>query len=206
MTKSINFNIGSGVHLLAGFINIDKYYTAKQLRSKKGIFKNAIWEKGAKYIQADVLKLPFPDCYADYVESIDMIEHLPMKDIFEAIKEMHRVLKIGGELCLFTTDFNDLACQWLTQIAGKPFDWNKYHSISEIIYGNQMDEGEFHKTPFTPEYLNALLKKVGFTNYQIVAYPRGTNGPEIARDRDIKEEVRKNLVMRSDMLLVKAIR
>lgn len=204
-SKTIKINLGSGITLLPGFINVDKYYTAEQLRTHEGIFKNAKWPKGARYVQGDILALPFHDDYADYIECIDVIEHIPMRQVSKAMSEIFRILKPGGKLFLMTTDFDDLACLWLTQVAGKPFNVKLYQNVAEMIYGNQQAEGEFHKTPFTSALLEGLLQDAGFFSFTIVRHPRGSRGPKVARDHFLYGlRDRNNRVMRSDMLAVEA--
>lgn len=172
MKNEILLNIGCGIHLLSGFINIDKYHTLEDIRSQKGIYKNGVVEKGAKFIQADVLALPFPDNHADYIECLDVIEHLPFLDIKRALVEMRRVLKPNCSLVLFTNNFDDVAKMWMDTIAGRDLDAEQYRNVQEIIYGNQAGDGEFHKTAFNPAFINYMMQLAGFTNFKMVLYPQ----------------------------------
>jgi SAM-dependent methyltransferase len=67
--------------------------------------------KAIKFIQGDILHMPFPENYFDCVTVISVIEHVglgaygdPIKDggDFEAIQNLKRVLKKGGTLFLTT--------------------------------------------------------------------------------------------------------
>ena len=86
--KKIKLNLGCGVHLFGEpFINVDKYFTLEDLKTQKGFYANVIMEKGAKFVQADLLKLPFKNNYADYIICLDVIEHMRIRDVVPAIKK-----------------------------------------------------------------------------------------------------------------------
>ena len=169
----VKLNIGCGIMIKKGFINIDKYYTEEQLKGKSGYFSTVVFEKGAEYVQADVCDLPFDDGYADYAESIDMIEHLPMKMVVAALSEIRRVLKPKGTLVLITTDFAGFAADWLKMTGGPRFDAEQYIKLSEGIYGNQRYAGEFHCTPFSYRFMQECLKEAGFGTAIIEGFSKG---------------------------------
>jgi SAM-dependent methyltransferase len=207
--KKIQLNLGCGIGVKSGFINVDKFYTLKQLKSKKGIFKKAIMEKGGTYVQADMCNLPFKDNYADYIETVNVIEHISFRNIEKAFSEMYRVLKPGHKVLMLTTNFDQLAKFWTEKVAGKIFD-NKqiiddYFELTECIYGNQLYEGEYHIMPFNPYFLNALLQRVGFKakKIKIVVFPMGSN----QLNKKLKtQKWEKNAVARTEFILVEAIK
>jgi predicted SAM-dependent methyltransferase len=207
--QKIKINLGCGILATKGFINVDKYYTLKQLKEKKGSFKNAVVEKGSKYIQGDMLNLPFPDNYADYVETIDAVEHIPYRSILTAFKEMYRVLKLGGMLRVVTPNFNQLAELWTKTITDLPLinqeNFEKYRIITEIIYGNQTFAGEYHLTPFNPQFLVLLLTNAGFdvNKIMIVQYPMGSDS---IRKKIKTQKWDKGAGVRSEMLLAEVIK
>lgn len=55
---------------------------------------------------ADTIQIPFADNSFDVITSLDMIEHI--EDDSSAIREMHRVLKPGGQLIIFTPAYQFL--------------------------------------------------------------------------------------------------
>ena len=178
--NKINLNIACGVHLLKNFINVDKYFDYQDLVGKKDIFKNAVIEKGAKFVRGDIINLPFKDNYADYILSVDTIEHVKTNDVPRAMSELYRVLKKGGKLTLSTPDFDDIAERWI-KMKNEEFDIKKFLDLTGLIYGNQAgyEDGEMHKTPFTVYYLNLLLQTAGFKKYTLDWYPGGTKPPKM---------------------------
>ena len=131
--EEIWLNLGSGVSLADGFINVDNFFDRKDLeegqRTKKGLFANARIKKDTQFIRADICNLPFEDNYADYIECNDVIEHQEMGDVVTALKEMYRVLKPGCKLGLSTTNFDELAKLWTVNVSGNSFktkeDWER---------------------------------------------------------------------------------
>ncbi len=179
MNKPIKINAACGVHLFGGFINVDNFFTLEDLKTKEGVFTNAVIEEGAEFVKADVRKLPFADNYADHFLSVDTIEHLPFRDIYPTLLEWRRVLKPGGKLIIQTVNFSELAKLWTEFVEGKPFDMATYTKLGTIIYGNQVTEGEYHSAPITPEYMNFLMTAIGFSQYKIILYPTGSPCPKV---------------------------
>lgn len=184
--NEIKLNLGSGIHLIEGFINVDISFDLKDLeegiRRNSGTYANAVIDKGAKFVRGSIAELPFKDNYADYIEAIDSIEHVSFRQIGTAFNELYRVLKPRGTLVMMTTDFNELAALWTKDIAGKPFDFSKYLNLMEVIYGHQIGgEGETHKTPFNLDFMTQLLLVSGFQkkNIEIFMYPTGTTASPV---------------------------
>ena len=196
----IKLNLGSGLWLKSGFINVDKYYTEEQLRSKKGAFKNAKVEPNAKFIQADIGKLPFPDNYADYVEMNQVIEHFPVKSIATYMKEVYRVMKKGGKLVASMPNFNGIIADWIYMISNPPFNPAEYLDLAEVIYGNQLCGGEYHSCPITPEFINFILTSVGFKKGSVFIARKGTKVTEVKW----LVPLQKNSVFRNDNIILEA--
>lgn len=182
--KPILLNIGCGVTLFPGFINVDKYFTEDQLRkgaqTRQGLCANAKFPPTAKFVRGDILHLPFKDKYADYVECLEMLEHLPFRDVEKAIVELHRVLKPGGELVLMVPDLDDMCRVWLDRVTDKVFNHNTFFGFVQHFYGNQLHKGEHHQSAFTQTYLRGVLNACGFPmeKIEITPYPHGEHPPK----------------------------
>lgn len=165
--ERVRVNLGSGVGLLGdGFINVDKFFTLKDLkegvRTKKGMYANAVIPKGAKFKQGDLLDLPLPDNFADYIEMLDVIEHIAILDVVTALSEIRRILKPGGLLTMITNDFSYLAHEWLKFEAKDNLDLDHYAHIASVTYGNQFGAGEFHRVPFSPRVMKFYMERAGW--------------------------------------------
>src|SRR3990167_29321 len=177
----VRLNLGAGIWFRKGFINVDKYIDEKEVLTKKGFAANAVVEKGYKFVQADIRNMPFPDEYADYVELMNTIEHFPMHHVTEYLKEIHRVMKKGAKLVILTNDMTGLAIDWLQMVSNSDFNPQTYIDVAETIYGNQYgdSDGELHRVPFTPIYLNYCLFHAGFTKGVISLIPKGAPIPAV---------------------------
>lgn len=191
-------NLGCGVHAFKDFINVDNFFTLKDLKGKKGIFGQAKVDKGAEFLKADMCDLPIASNSVDYIECLEAIEHIPFNRVELAIKEMHRVLKPGGKTVIFTHDFDDIAKMWTDYIANRPWDSNNFWAILNIIFGNQITEGEFHRSAFNLTYFNGLMQACGFTDFKMELFPRGTFPPKFRGAKWPKH------TMGSAMILVEA--
>lgn len=200
--NKVCLNLGCGVEVKKGFINVDKFYTYEQLTSKQGIFKQAKIDKGAKYVQADILKLPFEDNSVDYIELMNVIEHLPMKQMVSHIKEIRRVMKPKAQLIILTNNMNGLAIDWLDMVNHPPFDLQQFINVAETIYGNQFAEGETHRCPFNQEFMNFVLTQSGFTEGKVVLLRKGDLCPVLGSAKPF----RKDAVLRNDLVYAEAIK
>lgn len=174
----IKLNLGCGAHIRKGWINVDKYIDIEALKRKEGWYKNAIYEEGGKFVQADIVKLPFEDNYADHIELQQVLEHLPYRDVTPALTEIYRVLKPGGRFVVSVPNFDGLALDWL-DMRMKEFNEKAYINQMEVVFGSQVSNGEFHKCLFSPILLNAMLNTVGFKKGKIGAVPKGIPTPNM---------------------------
>lgn len=168
MSKEVWINLGCGIRLFKDFINVDSAFDLEDLKKKEGIFKNAVIEKGAQFVRADMQQLPFPDNYADYILSHYSIEHLPINGVVSALREWMRVLKPTGELYIATIDFDCLMEMWQKLCHTSVEDWkgNEFVDIAQMIYGNQITAGEFHCCPFNLKSMNMMLSLAGIPYWE----------------------------------------
>src|SRR3972149_5524962 len=125
----MKLNLGCGTQQKKGFVNVDNYVEGK---------------KGYEFVKADIRKLPFEDNTVEYVEMMSVLEHLPYRDTITALDEIYRVMRPGAELVLLTENFDGLAMSWI-RMCMEGFNPQEYIDTVETIYGNQLNDGEFHK-------------------------------------------------------------
>ena len=163
--EKVNLNLGCGVKVLKGFINVD-LYDLKDLKEAKGILHEA--EVKGRYIKADVRELPFKDNFADYILASEILEHIPLVDLSRTLLEWIRVLKPGGRMVIKSPDFDEMAKDWL-----EGFDPKTYSEKAQGIYGNQITEYEVHRSPINRKLLEYFLYNMGIKKGKIWVYPKG---------------------------------
>lgn len=204
MANKIKLNLGSGGRLLGdGWINVDNYFDLKDLvkgqKTKKGVFGQANVPKGAKFVRADILKLPFPDEYADFVMMDNVLEHIPIHKAIPALKEANRVMKKGATLRIIVPAIEGMILTYLRNAMTAPFDLQKYIDLMHVIMGGQTTEGEFHRSLYNVDFLNHVIISSNFKNGAIFYIPAGTAVPiEI---RSFARSERKGWAAKHDWLI-----
>jgi len=104
--------------------------------------------KGLKCVKADLnLEIPFPDDYFDVVFCRTVIEHL--FDPWQFLKESYRILKVGGELIVITSNTASIENRLRLLLFGEfPLDHDLKH--------------------WTPKSLKRALESAGF---KVIFYP-----------------------------------
>jgi predicted SAM-dependent methyltransferase len=107
-------------------------------------------------VVGDAKKLPFIDQEFSEVYSRFFLEHLPRKEAFIALKEMHRVLKEGGILEILVPNI-EYFCKLFVTEKGQKKEWalNK-------IYGFENYSEDHHFFGYDEENLTKILIEVGF--------------------------------------------
>jgi predicted SAM-dependent methyltransferase len=200
----IKLNIGCGILLIPGYINVDSMFSLEDLKNGAGVkgnlYESAVVPEGVEFVQSDILHMPFEDNYADLVEAHQTVEHFGMREVIPAFNEIYRVLKPGGKFILTTPNFNNLVLQWINMLYRHRdvtgFDINDWVSNAEVFYGNQATAGEFHRCPMTPEFLKYCLSQSGFTGCEgkMIIFPVNSLMPkegfglmsQIVRDHSIE--------------------
>lgn len=160
--QKVMLNLGCGVQMLKGFINVD---TVKPSNAD------------SSFVLGSVDNLPFESDSVDYAIMDNVLEHIRMADIPKVLFEVRRVLKKGGRFVIVVPDFACLARNFI-DISKDSFNPVMYHWVAETVYGNQHHEGEFHKAPMSPQYLNYLLLMVGFNKFDMIMCPAGGKLPD----------------------------
>ncbi|MFS8904789.1 methyltransferase domain-containing protein [Synechococcus sp. O70.2] len=92
--------------------------------------------------------------YAPYIlQRFNYTRELPT-----ALKEWHRVLRFGGQLMISVPDMPTLCLLYLKD----EVSLEQRFRIMRMMFGDQVDEQNYHKVGFSWEYLFALLAQVGF--------------------------------------------
>ena len=112
--------------------------------------------------------LPLDDESIDYISSQHVLPELKIYDQVDVLRELRRVLKLGGvlRLCLPDLDRAIAAYQSGEHDYFLVCDWNTISGnfITQILWYN------CSRTPFTYEFAEELLKKAGFADVSRVSY------------------------------------
>lgn len=165
-TRKVYANLGCGTNVCKStqeikWLNVDKF----------------IGTKDEDFLEGDLLDLPIEKSSVDYVLCDNVLEHIDMKDIPTVLHEIRRILKPGGKVVILVPDFKDAAEQWLRYDHNTSYNPFVYNWLSEVIYGNQIHPGEYHRTPMTPPFLHYMLNMVGLPKHEIVTHPQNAPIP-----------------------------
>ena len=105
-------------------------------------------------VRGDITALPFADGVADAVWCSHVLEHLAIAEVPVALGEVMRVLAPGRRAVIRVPNFDYVAKYWLT---GPDRGW-----AEAMVFGLQDGPGEFHKSAFTAQIVQADLEAAGF--------------------------------------------
>jgi predicted SAM-dependent methyltransferase len=109
-------------------------------------------------ICCDVLNgLPFENGEVEELHTSHFLEHIPKQKVRPLLKECHRVVKEDGKITVVVPDLI-----WVLEKFLSLPEREKWGFPVDTIFGNQLHEGEFHKTGFSKWLLKALLEEAGF--------------------------------------------
>lgn len=105
---------------------------------------------------ADARHIPLPDgSVTRLAASTYILEHIPRAEVLPTLREWHRVLRRGGTIWIRVHHLKPICAAF----AAGEMGIEEFH---HLIYGSQKDEGSFHFTAFTPDYLEGLMRQAGF--------------------------------------------
>lgn len=124
----VKINVGAGATVIPGFTPLD---------IKTG---------------TDLRKLPYEDGSVDVVYSSHALEHLPFGEVHNALKEMARVLRPGGDMMIAVPDFDKVRK-----------DWNEVNRafMARVLMGGQTDKDDYHQSVFDEDILRRAMNAVG---------------------------------------------
>jgi predicted SAM-dependent methyltransferase len=129
MSDPIRLNIGAGDTVIEGFTAIDRKFGT------------------------EAYPLSYATDSVEEIRCVHMLEHLSYREVPEALKEWHRVLKPGGVLRVSVPDAIKVA-----GLSQSDPNWRFY------MMGGQTDENDFHKSCFDEDFLASYLEQGGFEN------------------------------------------
>ena len=182
-TDTVKVNIGAGLSVADGWINVDSNLHTLFSKLPAIIIKTLYRLSGVKqrYSQKEYLDLfknhtfvlhnleygmPFPDESVDYLYSSHLLEHLFKDDAANLLREAYRVLKEGGRIRICVPDLE--------------------HAISLYHQGNKQEALDFffttskstyyfsrHKYMYDFDLLRSLLDEAGFIDIERCTYKKG---------------------------------
>jgi predicted SAM-dependent methyltransferase len=165
-TKKVNVNLGCGTNLIKGWVNIDTHVPQHNSAADLEYF-----------VKGDVMQIPLESNSVYYLICDQVLEHVPMADVPTVLYEIRRVLKKGGRAVICVPDFKGAVEQWLSFDHDRFFNPLTFKYLSEVIYGSQEHEGQFHRSPMTAGFLHYALNMVGLTKHELVMYVAGAPVP-----------------------------
>jgi len=141
------------------------------------------WEPSDKYVigqvygkdiqQYDAMAVPYADDTVDTIYNSHLLEHLPHVVVPATLKHWHDKLKPGGELIINVPDLEWLCVQTLRYCRGEAIESQHYNKLwgeeglLHGFYGSQSHAGEYHKSGYTKDTLQALLAAAGFVDIDV---------------------------------------
>ena len=158
----LRLNLGCGSDIHVGYANIDA-------RLLPGVDIVRDLEKDP---------IPFPDGTVQYIKMQDFLEHLSWRKVADFIRQVYNKLKPNGWVFIQSPDIDAI---YQTAVSKRDYRGSfkyRFEAISYLIGGGQDYPENTHKSFFTIESIEELLKDVGFkyihcknagTNLQCVA-------------------------------------
>lgn len=155
--KILDVGCGDGfyLHLLSNLgIKLDLIGTDFDKRALESAKRN-LRGRGIKLVWGDLMKkLPFKDNSFDKIIVSEVVEHLP--DDLKGLKEIHRVLKLGGTVCITVPH------------ASYPLFWDPVNWFLEHLFDTHIKSGFFagiwnqHKRLYDKEQIKKVVARAGF--------------------------------------------
>jgi len=147
----IGLNIGCGPNYLKSdkveWINTD-------IRTDAGFKVDEHW---------DFLKpIPLEDNSVDFILAWHVIEHMPMQDVSNILKDWYRVLKTGGRLFIACPDMESIA----HHIINRDGPWADWYICMVNVFGPFNGSiGDLHRWSYNYEELRKKIDEAGLVDY-----------------------------------------
>ena len=183
-TGAVALNLGCGLAIAPGWINIDNSPNARLARHprirwtlwKLGILSDRLYSVAwSDSIQTYDLKktLPYKDSSVDYVYTSHFLEHLELNDSKRLMGEVFRILKPGGAVRVIVPDLALGARQYVAAIEANPNDANAANEFMEWLQLNRPELRDPHLWMYDAASLTAILTAIGFSHVVVCEYKKG---------------------------------
>ncbi|PJK10225.1 bifunctional demethylmenaquinone methyltransferase/2-methoxy-6-polyprenyl-1,4-benzoquinol methylase UbiE [Lysobacteraceae bacterium NML08-0793] len=146
--------VGDNGSLVLGDINASMLKVGRERMTNRGQVR------GFEYVQCNAEKLPFPDASFDLVTIAFGLRNVTDKDA--ALREMHRVLKVGGQARVL--EFSEVTAEWFRPI----YDFHSFKVLPRLgkLFANDADSYQYlaesiRKHP-PQETLKTMMQEAGF--------------------------------------------
>jgi len=146
----MKLNIGCGKRMLGGFCNID-------------IFDKLPFSEEKEYMKGDVRNLPFLDDTIDEIIADNVLEHLFFESAYEALWELHRILKEVGVIHIAVPDF-EYWCRNFDKVK------NDMLAVTDMTYSIlcpvRIGSMSPHKSLWWKDLLENVMTRIGFSELE----------------------------------------
>lgn len=192
----VKVNIGSGLTVAEGWINIDASLNAFFSKWPRFVLDVLYNVSGAKQDYSrgkycNILKnhvfvchnvkhcIPFPEESVDYLYSSHLLEHLLKQDASKLLREAYRVLKKGGVIRICVPDLEHAIA--LYQKGKKEQALKYFFTTSKAGYFSR------HQYMYDADLLKQLFKEAGFSDTEICSYRQGKTPDIVVLDNRPEE-------------------
>ena len=179
----VKLNIGAGLEVADGWINVDGTMHALAARMPKpvlaSLYKRARTVsrmmsreeylrrlRGNEFVFHDLRHgLPFESNVADFIFCSHVLEHFHREDAERLLREMHRVLKPHGRIRVAVPD---LARAFALYESGA-----KAESLEYFFPDTSQGAYDQHRSMYDYELMTAVLERAGFTEITPQAFRKG---------------------------------
>lgn len=126
---------------------------------------DARWGPATDFVADFEQPLPITSEEWDGVFSRYAIEHLSWRKVGDFLREVYRILRLGGTAVIVTAN-GEAQMRWALTRAGG--DWDE--RVSQCLGGDQDYVENTHKVFFNPAWIARLCRRAGFRRVLVVPY------------------------------------
>lgn len=153
----MKLNFGCGSHQPSGWVNgdIDISVFPDGLDDHHVLLKQNPLERPIGYADGDITHLPFPDGNVQQVMMCHVLEHIRPEDVVRTLREVRRVLRVGGQLLIICPDIYTILTHMLD--LPRPFPRGNPQLGGDINFSDPPKPIGLGQTPWTTEEVVRLL-------------------------------------------------